>query len=57
MVSILNIPLDETGQVSPNIASRLITLDDVKNTPDKVKETLYWMMNNGFSTFNYVLGE
>jgi len=47
---------DETGQASLNIASRLISIDEAKNNPQKLQNTFYTMLSLGFHTFNYVLG-
>ena len=49
---------DQTGQKELNIASRLIPTAAVADAAGRqhVKEVLQWMVLNGFSTFNYIIG-
>lgn len=47
---------DQTSQKEFNIASRLVPMSFVKDNPEKMKETLEWMISNGFYTFNYIIG-
>ena len=51
-----NLGTDQTGQDKFNIASRLIPMDFVKDSPEKMKGILKWMIPNGFHTFNYIIG-
>ena len=52
-----DITTDKTGQQSINIASRLVPREFLVNNPAKAVDTLKWLVRNGFSTFNYLLGE
>lgn len=47
---------DQTGLNEFNIASRLIPLKFVKEQPSEMKEIFKWMVNNGWHTFNYIIG-
>lgn len=47
---------DKTGQIEFFIASRLVPKSFVVNDPAAAKSMLKWMVNNGFYTFNYILG-
>jgi len=51
-----NMTTDLTGFEEFNIGSRLIPRELVVKDPAKAKDALKWLVNNGFSTFNYFLG-